>query len=102
MIASPGALILPFGSLGDPFELEDNIPTHSKMVATIATKPITIPQYTQDISHLLACGSRESFLCTPLCRHAIHPLDCLVFHLGKCFDFSAPSSQRKTSEEDGN
>jgi hypothetical protein len=61
MIASPGSSILPFGSLGDPFWVEYNIPTHSKTVATIATKPITIPQYTHDIHHPLACESRESF-----------------------------------------
>jgi putative addiction module killer protein len=75
--ASPGSSILPFGSLGDPFGLEYNIPTHSKTVATIATKPITIPQYTHDISHSLACESRKSFSRTPSRRQTIHPLGCL-------------------------
>lgn len=86
-----GSSILPFGFSGDSFGLEYNIPTHSKTVATIARKPITIPQYTHDISHSLACESRESFLRMTLRRHAIHPLGLLVFHLGKCFGFSAPS-----------
>ena len=83
MDTSFGSSILPFSFSGDPFGLEYNIPTHSKTVATIATKPITIPQYTHDISHSLACDSRESFLRMTLRRHAIHPLSCLVFHLGK-------------------
>ena len=59
--ASPGSSILLFGSFGNLFGLEYNIPTHSNTVATIAKKPITIPQYTHDISHPFACESRESF-----------------------------------------
>ncbi len=102
MTASFGSSILPLGSLGDPFGLEYNIPTHSKTVATIATKPITIPQYTHDISHSLACESRESFPHMPLRCHAIHPPSCLMLYLGECFGFSAPSSQRKYSKEDDN
>ena len=52
MTASPDSLILPLGSLGDPFGLEYNILIHSKMVVTIATKPIAnFSQYTQDIRH---------------------------------------------------
>ncbi len=102
MTVSLGSSILLLGSLGDPFGLEYNIPTHSKTVATIATKPITIPQYTHDISHSLACESRESSLRTPSCCHAIHPPSCLMFHLGECFGLSDPSSQRKSSKKDGN
>ena len=83
MIASPGSSILPFGIFGDPFGLEYIIATHSNTVATIATKPITIPQYTHDISHSLACESRESFLRMALRCHAVHPLGCLPFHHGK-------------------
>jgi hypothetical protein len=98
--ASAGSSILPFGSLGDPFGLEYKIPTHSKTVATIATKPITIPQYTHDIHHPLACELRESFPEMPSCCQTIYPLGCLVFHFGKCFGFSAPSSQRKSPKED--
>jgi len=99
--ASLGSSILLLGSLGDPFGLEYKIPTHSKTVATIAKKPITIPQYTHDISHSLACESRESFPHMSLRCYTIHPLGCLEFHLGECFGFSAPSSQRKSSKEDG-
>ena len=101
MTASPGSSILPSGTLGDPFEVGVNMLTQANKVATIASRPATIPRYTHDISHSLACELRESFPRTPSRRYAIHPLGCLVFYLGECFGFSALSSQRKLSKEDG-
>lgn len=59
---STGSSILPFGTLGDSFALGDKMLTHANKVASIAKRPATIPQYTHDISHTLACESRESFL----------------------------------------
>ena len=91
MTASLGSSILPIGTLGDPIALEFSRVIQTKRTPTCTTRLATIPQYTHDISHLLACESRESSLRTPLRCQAIHPLSCLVFHLGECSDFSAMS-----------
>src|SRR5206468_10334436 len=88
-------------ALGDPFVLEYTKLRQTKKSATIATRPSTIPQYPHDISHSLACDSRESFPSTPSSRHAILPSVCLVFHLGECFGFSGLSSQRESSKKNG-
>src|SRR5437016_4498593 len=97
--ASLGSSILPLCALGDPFASEYNKLRQTKKSATIATRPSTIPQYPHDISHSLACDSRESFPRTPSRRHAIHPPGRLVFHLGECFGFSGLSSQRESSKK---
>ena len=92
LTASLGSSILPFGILGDPSTLDFKMLRQTNMVATIAARPPTIPQYTHDIVHSPACASRESFLRTPSCRHAIHPFGRLMFHLSECFKFSASGS----------
>jgi hypothetical protein len=100
LTAFAGLWVLPLNTPGDPFASEYNKSTQKKKVATIAARPPTIPQYTNDIRHPLAWKPQESFLAEVSRRRAVEQPGCVLFHLGECSGFSTVSSHREPSEKD--
>src|SRR5215472_4041386 len=58
--ASLASSVLLSSASGDSSGLEYETSRQANRVATIATSPTTMPQYTPDIGHTLACESRKS------------------------------------------
>ena len=79
--ASIGLSFIALDSWRDPFALGYSMLKHTKKVATSDTSPNTIPQYTSDICHTLACEPRESLLLTLSRGCTIHPHGAVVLHL---------------------